>query len=145
MMALQISPLFFLIRGFYEVYLINEWIPIQGNILQTQVMLPPFLANCEHLRKMMMTAGAAIIVPYMYREVTIEITMQYAMDFRTLIILSFRGISVTPEALIDTVADFIYVQLGKTFIGLQINQFVSNVFLSQKKYLSVGVDLNTTV
>ena len=47
----------------YDVYLINECIPIHGNILYTSVMLPPLLTNCEHLKNIIITAGAAIIVP----------------------------------------------------------------------------------
>lgn len=59
----QISLLDLLMMGLSEVYLMRECIPIHGKTLYTSVMLPPLLAKLVHLKKMMITAGAATIVP----------------------------------------------------------------------------------
>lgn len=70
-MALQMSDVDCFIMGVGEVSLIIACIPIQGNNLKMSLM-PSILLPRQHFKISKITAGAAIIVPYMYNEVTIE-------------------------------------------------------------------------
>ncbi len=63
MMAQQIYLLDFLTVSCSADSLINELSPIQVKILYTSVMLPPLLTNFVQRRKIMITDGAAIMVP----------------------------------------------------------------------------------